>query len=159
MVTNTPKVVANKVRIRSGLTTEFYEHSLSSATKLGQGNVFTGVCDSVNMGGVCSQGGLLRRVCSRGVCSRGEGGWVCSGKSVFAPGGVSAPRGGGVESPPGRLLLRAVSILLECILVICMQAIQAPNGKEKLLAMELYNQLFVLFFVVEYGKPVLFGKI
>ena len=53
---------------------------LQPATKLGQGNVFTGVCDSVN-GGVPGPGGV--------------------------PGG----------DPPGRPLLRAVRILLECILV------------------------------------------
>ena len=49
-----------------------------------------------------SRGCLLRGVCSRGACSRG----ACS-------------RGGAclVATPPGRLLLRAVHILLECILV------------------------------------------
>ena len=54
---------------------------LPPATKLGQGYVFTRVCDSVHGGG--------------GACSRG-------------------PAGG---DPPRRLLLRAVRILLECILV------------------------------------------
>ena len=43
-----------------------------------------------------------RGVCSRGVCSRG---------------GVSGPRGV-CGDPPGWLLLQAVSILLECILVL-----------------------------------------
>ena len=32
---------------------------LPPVTKLGQGNVFTGVCDSVNRAGVCSRGGCL----------------------------------------------------------------------------------------------------
>ena len=38
---------------------------------------------------------------------------------VPGPGGVPGPRGvpGGDHPPPGRLLLRAVRILLECILV------------------------------------------
>ena len=35
-----------------------------------------------------------------------------------APGGVPAPGGCLVENPPGRPLLRAVRILLECILVL-----------------------------------------
>ena len=34
-----------------------------------------------------------------------------------APGGVPGPGGCLVETPPGRLLLRAVRILLECILI------------------------------------------
>ena len=61
---------------------------LPPATKLGQGYIFTGVCDSVHGGCACSQGGVW----SGGV-----------------PGG---------DPPPGRLLLRAVRILLECILVL-----------------------------------------
>ena len=70
---------------------------LPPATKLGQDNVFTGVSDSVNEGGVSAPGG----VCSwEGVCSRG-----CLLRGV--PGG----------DPPGRPLLWAVRILLECILV------------------------------------------
>ena len=64
---------------------------------LGQGSVFIGVCDSVNRGGVCSRGCLLPGGKSRGCLLRG------------VPGG----------DPPGRPLLRAVRILLECILVHC----------------------------------------
>ena len=86
---------------------------------LGQGNMFTGVCLSTGgmvwswgvpaWGGACSGGMpalgrcLLRRVvpapggaCSRGVCSLGGAWW----------------------RPPGQLPLRAVHILLECILVV-----------------------------------------
>ena len=67
---------------------------LPPGTKLGQGYIFTGACDSVHGGG----GGLVRGV----------------------PGlGGSAPEGCLVETPPGQLLLRAVRILLECILVVC----------------------------------------
>ena len=123
------------------------------ATKLGQGNVFTGVCDSVNRGvsspgggvcyggawsdggGVCSRGGvpalggwcLFRGVSALGggVCSQGVsalGGGVCSGGCLLSEGwcllpGVSAPGGVPGGDPPGRSLLRAVRILLECILV------------------------------------------
>ena len=66
---------------------------LPPATKLGQGYIFTGVCDSAHGGGVPGPGG--------GSCSWG----------VFlqvVPGG----------DPLGRLLLRAVRILLKCILVL-----------------------------------------
>ena len=55
---------------------------------LGQGNMFTPVCHSVHRGSAWSQGG------------------------------VPGPRGGAWwRHPPERLLLRAVRILLECILV------------------------------------------
>ena len=75
-------------------------------------------------GGACSGGCLFLR----GGClvQRAGGGCACSlGVSglggIPAPGGgwVPAPGGGGclVETPPRRLLLRAVCILLECILV------------------------------------------
>ena len=80
---------------------------LLSATKLGQGYIFTGVCHSVNRGVSAPVGCLLP----------GGGG---SGPGAGAP----APRGvwsGGclVEAPPpGRPLLWLVRILLECILVI-----------------------------------------
>ena len=93
---------------------------LPPATKLGQGYIFTGVWDSVDGGGggggVWSGGG----VCGPGGVSALGG---CGPLGVPAPGGVSGPRGGvwslGVSSrhPPGRPLLRAVRILLECILV------------------------------------------
>ena len=63
---------------------------------LGQGNMFTGVC--LSTGGVPGPGD---------ACSQGGSG----PEVVPAPGGV--PGG----DPPGRLLLRAVRILLECILV------------------------------------------
>ena len=68
---------------------------LPPATKLGQGYTFTGARDSVHRGGGdgCSRGGSAP---GGGVCSRG------------LPGG---------DAPLGRRLLRAVRILLECILV------------------------------------------
>ena len=83
-------------------TNPLYKKSfLPPATKLGQGYVFTRVCDSVHRGGGGSlvPGGLV----PRGVWSRGE--CLVPGRGV--PGG----------DPPGWPLLRAVRILLECILV------------------------------------------
>ena len=74
---------------------------LPPATKLGQGYIFTGVCDSVHGRG----GGVPA---SRG-CLLGGGG-------CLVPGELPCP-GGLVETPLGWLLLRAVRILLECILV------------------------------------------
>ena len=79
-----------------------------------------GVCDSVHGGGAWSRG-----VCSwRGVPAPG---WVSApGGGCLVPGGGGAwskgggcllPGGGAWWRPPRRLLLRAVCILLECILV------------------------------------------
>ena len=69
---------------------------------LGQGNIFTSVCQEFS-----SQEGCLvwgGSMVPGGVYSRGS-----------AWGGAWS--GGLVETPPRRLLLRAVRILLECILV------------------------------------------
>ena len=110
---------------------------LPPATKLGQGYIFTGVCDSVHGGGGGSGGGIpaciagdipaclaaggvlsqhaLQEGCllPGGAWSRGAAlGGGCLVRGVPAPRG-SAPGG----DPPGRPLLRVVSILLECILV------------------------------------------
>ena len=74
---------------------------LPPATKLGQGYIFTGVCHSVNRGGVWSWGGCLL-----------PGGLFWGGSG---PGGSARGVPGG--DPPGRPLLWAVRILLECILV------------------------------------------
>ena len=74
-----------------------------SQTKLGQGNIFTPVCHSVHGGGLLPGG----------ACSWG-GAW----SRGYAPGGCLVQGLGGARwRPPGRLLLRAVRILLECILV------------------------------------------
>ena len=73
-----------------------YQTILPSATKLGQGYIFTDVCDSVHRGGAWS-GGVPGQV---GTWS---GGCLVQG----VPGG----------DPLGRLLLWTVCILLECILV------------------------------------------
>ena len=62
---------------------------LPPATKLGQGNVFTGVCDSVNGGAGCYPSMHCRWYSSM-PCSRSPGG-VCSW-GVPGPGG-SAPGG------------------------------------------------------------------
>ena len=99
---------------------------------LGQGNIFTSVCQEFcsqgggawSQGGASSGGAWSRGVCSGGVCFGGclVLGGVCSqggawSWGVLLPGGSA--RGGGVlgGDPPGRLLPRAVCILLECILV------------------------------------------
>ena len=81
-------------------------HFLPTATKLGQGNVFTGVCDSVNRGGVpglvtggCTWSGHGRGVCTwsghgRGVCTwSGHGSGVCT---------WSGPWGVYLADPPPR---------------------------------------------------------
>ena len=49
-----------------------------------------------------------------GMPGPGEGAWS---QGVSAPGGLSAQGRGAWWRAPGRLLLRAVRILLECILV------------------------------------------
>ena len=79
-------------------------HHYPPATKLGQGYIFTGVCHSVN-GGMSALGGCVPAL-----------GGTCSG-GVSAPGGSVCSREGLVETPPGRPLLWAVRIILECILV------------------------------------------
>ena len=99
-----------------------------------EGYVFTGVCLSTggclvlgslfqggawSWGGVCSGGAWSwGGVCSQGVPGPGGsalgGAWSWGG---LLQGGVPGPGGCLVETPPGRLLLRTVRILLECILV------------------------------------------
>ena len=72
---------------------------LPPATKLEQGIVCTGVCDSVKGGGAWSRGCLVLEGCLL------WGGLLLGG----VPGGDTPP--------PGWPLLQAVHILLECILV------------------------------------------
>ena len=112
----------------------FFFFFLPPATKLGQGYVFTRVCDSVHGGGGCypsmpcsrSPGGaipaclaggipacLAAGLWGGGVPAPGVGGVCLQGEGVCSGGGVVPDR-----DPPGRLLLRAVRILLECILVL-----------------------------------------
>ena len=62
----------------------------------------------------CIAGGIPACLAAGGVCSRG-----------LLRGGGSAPRGVPGGDPPGRLLLRAVRILLECILVSTCHSFQA----------------------------------
>ena len=74
------------------LQTSHFVIYLPPATKLGQGYIFTGVCHSVNMGGVCSGGSA-----PRGVSAPGG---VSAPRECLLPGGVSAlggvcSRGGG----------------------------------------------------------------
>ena len=85
-------------------TPEFGAKSIITARKrnLEQGNIFAPVCHSVHRG-LSVPGGCLP--------APGGGG-------VSAPGGSLVPGGCLVQTPlPGRLLLRVVRILLECILV------------------------------------------
>ena len=67
---------------------------------LGQGNIFTPVCHSVHRGVWSGPGGCLGGTCSRGMPSP-EGGCLLPGGAWWRP--------------PGKLLLQAVRILLECI--------------------------------------------
>ena len=97
---------------------------LPPATKLGQGYIFTGMCDSVHRGvhgpgeGCMVLGECLGGAWSRAAWSRGCTGGALSGWGAWS-GGCMVP-GGLVEKPPPprRPLLRAVRILLECILVL-----------------------------------------
>ena len=114
-------------------------------TKLREGYVFTGVCDSVHRGGggipACTAGlqAHTREGGSWGSGLEGSAGPHLRGKLRGLAGGVSRPTLRGSPGPhPGvsrptssgvsrhtptptsrRLLLWAVRILLECILVIC----------------------------------------
>ena len=82
--------------------------------------IFTGICHSVNGGGAAPRG----KVPAPGGCGACSQGGLPATRGVPAPGGVSAsggcllPGGGGGARwrPPGRPLLRALRILLECIL-------------------------------------------
>ena len=74
-------------------------HFYRPQMKLREGNVFTGVCDSVHGGGCLLLGGLVR----------GRGWWcLLPGGGFLDPGGISGPRGvcsqgvsgPGVDTPP-----------------------------------------------------------
>ena len=99
---------------------------LPPAMKLGQGYVFTRVCDSVHMGGgipACLAGGIP--ACLAGLQAHTHGGawgvWWGGGVSRSIPGWVSSPTPGGIptctEADPRWLLPWVVCILPECILV------------------------------------------
>ena len=62
--------------------------SLPPATKLGQGNVFTGVCDSVNGGVPGPGGGWSRGVSAPGGSARGRGAWWRPPGTATAAGGT-----------------------------------------------------------------------
>ena len=75
-------------------------------TRLGQGNIFRSMCQEFcSWGG----GGLVP-----GGCLIWGGAWS---REVAGPSWGLLPGGCLAETPPGRLLLRVVRILLECILV------------------------------------------
>ena len=104
------------VRILLECILVFLDSLLLAATKLGQGNVFTGVCDSVHRGGCVCLSAPPRQVPPQeqtpaqewsaprgvpapgGVCSRG----VCLLPGVYLPGGVSVL---GVSAPRGDVYL------------------------------------------------------
>ena len=77
---------------------------LPAATKLGQGNIFTPVCDSVNGGGSASVHAGMHPPSRQNPTSR----------QADSPAGRPAP---GRQTPPGTVNARLVRILLECILV------------------------------------------
>ena len=123
----------------------FQKCSIITARKrsLGQGNIFTPVCHSVHRGGIpaCIAGSIPTCLAAGGRCAIpaciGEWGVLLLGvpgpggawsRGMPGLGGGSAPGGSapggpasrgvpGGDPPPGLLLLRAVRILLECILV------------------------------------------
>ena len=103
---------------------------LPPATKLGQGYVFTRVCDSVHRGGgipACIAGGIP--ACLAAGFQVGGIPACLAGLQAHTQGVSSGPHPGGspgthwgvsqhaLRLTPPQLLLRAVHILLECILV------------------------------------------
>ena len=102
---------------------QFKCHAIFTARKrsLGQGNIFRSVCQEFCRGGIWSRGVSGPRRCLVGGGLPGPGGCLVwgvpgpRGEGCLVPGGCLVL--GGVETPPGRLLLRAVRILLEFILV------------------------------------------
>ena len=87
---------------QGGLSQNFL---LPPANVVCEGYVFTGVC--------LSRGCLVRGVWSRGCLLKG---WGCLVGRCLLLGGYLVLEGCRVQTPPGWLLLRAVHILLECIL-------------------------------------------
>ena len=94
-----------------------YRFITARKRSLGQGYIFTGVCHSVNRGGACSGGCLLPVGGSGpGGCSRPTPKAEIEGDQIQAH--TQGGNWGGSDPLPRRLLLRAVRILLECILVL-----------------------------------------
>ena len=79
--------------IMQNIMQKFY--LLPPATKLGQGNVFTGVCDSVNRGGCYPS--MHCRWYPGMPCSRSPG-----GGGLLQEGVVPGPEGEGVPTPGGK---------------------------------------------------------
>ena len=80
-----------------------FDYFYCQQTKLREGNVFTGVCDSVHRDGLIPEGCLVRGcLVSGGAWFRGRAlvlGGVWSG-GVLGPGGVSGPREDAWWRPP-----------------------------------------------------------
>ena len=108
-----PAWTREDVRLISETVIFIHRKLLPPATKLQQGNVFTSVCDSVHRGVSIQEGSLSEGVSVQGVSV--QGGPCPRGVSVQR-GGV-CPSGGSLSGRSPYGYVRAVRILLECILV------------------------------------------
>ena len=98
--------------------------------------MFLQVSDSVHRGGACSWGVPAP---GEGVWSGGCLLWGCLVRGVPAPRGGACSGGVPGEDPPRRLLLRAVRILLECILVLAFKIMHFLNYGSFLLSVNLHQ--------------------
>ena len=104
---------------------QFTPGYLTPATKLGQGYVFTGVCDSVHRGGAWSatvHAGIPPPPLEQTPRSRQTPPWSRPPEQTPSPGKQTSPQGADTPPPPKSMLgdtvnARAVRILLECNLV------------------------------------------
>ena len=89
LITLTPKIGGAKTKAAQSWG-QISKILLPPATKLGQGYIFTGVCDSVHGGGACE----VARGGDGGACVvAGECAWLLRGH-VWLPGGMRGCRGG-----------------------------------------------------------------
>ena len=98
-ITLTPKIWGAKTKAAQKSWGQISKILLPPATKLGQGYIFTGVCDSVHGGG--------------------GGAWLLGAGCAWLLGGMRGCGGEGVRGiRQDTVNERAVRILLECILVL-----------------------------------------